>query len=197
MSKSLEELKGENKPRVEEVKAVILEEKEAKEKEHMFEENEALIHDLSDKKDKTEVKKEIPEVKEPQNKEEISLELDQLSEKILAGIKDADQIISILNDITHDLTRGAGGDFTAQPINEQVLENGATVQMIDMENNGYRITYRKGILDQDAEVSFFLERENQLIFSVYLSSEGYGKISAEGSNGEHVVKQVNVRLNAY
>ncbi len=126
--------------------------------------------------------------------DEVAIELENLSEQLLGAIEETDKIIDALNAISHDLTRGGSINFSQQPLLEQQLENGATIYAIDLENDEYRITFRKGVVEEAAEISFFLERQEELIFSVYLSSDGYGKIAAQGANGEFVVQQVKARL---
>lgn len=196
MTQSLEQLreKEEQNPEkaIENEQPILLDEEEQLDETHMFSENEELIDELATKQSEhVVVDEDLTEEEDVKEEEEISLALTQLSEKIMHAIQDADQIIGMLNDISHDLTRGGSENFAEEKVREQTLENGATVQMIDIEGEEYRITYRKGMLDADAEISFFLERGDQLIFSVYLSSDGHGKISARGEN---IIQHVKARL---
>lgn len=125
---------------------------------------------------------------------EITEELESLSQKVMDSMIEVRSIIDTLNGLCHDLTRGQTADFSETALNEQTLENGARVLMIDQDSNGYKVTFRKGMLDEMSEVSFFLEKDGELVFSVYLSSTGTGQISAQGENGEITIKRVKDQL---
>jgi len=133
-------------------------------------------------------------VDEQELEDEVSEEIKHLSQKVLDAMDEVDEIIHKLNDLFHDITRGATGNFGNKQLNEETLENGAIVQMIDDETNGYKVTFRKGVLGNMSEVSFFLEQGDELIFSIYLSSAGNGQITAQGTKGERTIKRVKDRL---
>ena len=103
-------------------------------------------------------------------------------------------MISMLNNLSHDLTRGATIDFGDHKVESKKLENGATVEMVDDESNEYKITFRKGSLDNMSEVSFFLEKGSELIFSVYFSSEGTGRIATTSEQSDLIIKRVKYHL---
>mgnify|MGYP000374180859 FL=1 len=64
----------------------------------------------------------------------------------------------MLNNLSHDLTRGENVNFGERKIETKTLENAAIVEMIDVASNEYRITFRKGSLDDMVEVSFFQKK---------------------------------------
>jgi len=121
---------------------------------------------------------------------EISREIDALSQRVMEAMLESSEMIVLLNEMSYDFTRGAAPNISTMRIDEQVLENGATVELIDARENGYSVTFRKGSLNEMTEVSFFLEREGALIFSVYFSSVGNGKISAAGQHAEQVINRL-------
>lgn len=124
------------------------------------------------------------------SKMEMSREIDMLSARVIKAMQEAEEMIGLLNEMSYDFTRGSAPNITMMKIEEQVLENGAKVELIDAVENGYSITFRKGSLDDMTEVSFFLENEESLIFSVYFSSLGNAKISAAGKHAEHVINRL-------
>lgn len=131
---------------------------------------------------------------EEEDLEEITEELTELTQKIQDAIKDTKYMIGMLNNLSHDLTRGATVNFGEFKTDTKTLENGAIVEIIDDESNDYRITFRKGSFDEMVEVSFFLEKGEELIFSVYFSTEGVGKISTTSSKSNIVFKKIKLHL---
>lgn len=131
-------------------------------------------------------------------KSEIKLEIEEeiavLSTKVMNAIIEVNQMILLLNNLSYDFTRGSTPDLNKLELKEETLENGAIVQLIDADENNYSITFRKGSLDNMSEVSFFLEKDTNLIFSVYFSSMGYGKIAAGGEQAELTLKKIKNEL---
>ena len=137
-----------------------------------------------------EVEKEVPADKSSvpdQEADTVTEEIEALSEKVMQSIDEVQEIIGRLNALCHDLTRGGSGNFSTATLSEEILENGATVLLFDKENDGYKVTFRKGMLDEQAEIAFFLEHETKLVFSIYISSSGVGRISA---SKQFTIKQV-------
>ncbi|MFT5823838.1 MAG: hypothetical protein ACI8ZM_005101 [Crocinitomix sp.] len=132
--------------------------------------------------------------RETESLEEITEELSELTQKVQDAIIDTRHMVALLNNLSHDLTRGATIDFGERELDTKTLENGATVEMLDDESNAYKITFRKGSLDDMTEVSFFLEKEDELIFSVYFSSQGVGRISSSSDQSNIVFKKVKHHL---
>ncbi|NOQ75596.1 MAG: hypothetical protein GQ574_26535 [Crocinitomix sp.] len=126
--------------------------------------------------------------------EEITEELSELTEKVQGAIIDTQYMIAMLNNLSHDLTRGATINFGERKCETKTLENGAMVEMLDDDSNDYKITFRKGSLDEMTEVSFFLERDDVLIFSVYFSSEGVGRIASSSDQSNIIFKKVKHHL---
>ena len=125
---------------------------------------------------------------------EVTEDLEVVSDKVMSAIKEVKNIVHSLNNLCHDLTRGGTADFSTSIINSEILENGAIVEMIDEHTNGYKITFRKGTLDEMSEVSFFLEKEDELIFSVYISSVGNGKIASSSDQSKLILQKVRNHL---
>jgi len=125
---------------------------------------------------------------------EIEEEINVLSSKVMHAIVEVNEMILLLHNLSYDFTRGSSPDLTTLELNEETLENGALVQLIDAEENNYRVTFRKGSLDNMSEVSFFLEKDANLIFSVYFSSQGNGKIVAGGEQAELTLKKLKNEL---
>lgn len=125
---------------------------------------------------------------------ELSEDLENLSKRILHSIVEVNEMIILMNNLSHDFTRGASPDLSEIPLEEQELENGAKIQLIDLEENGYKLTFRKGSLDNIAEVSYFLEKDEELIFSVYFSSTGTGKIVVGGTKSDLLLKKLKSEL---
>ena len=127
---------------------------------------------------------------------EISLDIHDLSQRIRTSIIEVHDMINLLNEMTYDFTRGAAPNFSGKKLEEQELENGAKVELIDAEENGYTITFRKGSLEDISEVSFFLEQKGELIFSIYFSSLGNGKITTNGRNAEQLLSRIEREIKA-
>lgn len=121
-------------------------------------------------------------------------EIHDLSDRIQESILNAQQLLQDLSDLCYDLTRGQTVHFKMENLNEEVLENGARIQFLDIENLPYQITYRKGYLEGTTEISFFLEKEGQLIFSLYFSSGGKGKITIGNPENDRLIQQIKERL---
>ena len=152
------------------------------------------INQLENEIDTNTEEEEIENTQESTEQEEIIEELNQLSDKVLHSIQEVREIIVSLSQTCYDLTRGATLDFREEELIKQTLPNGAVIEMIDIDENGYKITFRKGSADSISEISFFLEKEGQLIFSLYLSSNGNGKISTGGDQSTIVLKKVKDNL---
>lgn len=103
---------------------------------------------------------------------------------------DTRALLHSLNSVCHDLTRGATVNFSDFPLVTEKLENGAEVEMLDDENNEYKVTFRRGSLDDLTEISFFLEKNGTLVFSLYLSSAGTASITMQNNLGHIVRKKV-------
>jgi hypothetical protein len=135
-----------------------------------------------------------PAIDEFEDLEEITEELSELTQKVQDAIVDTHTMIALLNNLSHDLTRGQTINFGEFEFESQTLENGAKVELLDDESNAYKITFRKGSLDNMTEVSFFLEKEGVLIFSVYFSSEGVGRVTSSSEQSELILKKVKYHL---
>lgn len=70
------------------------------------------------------------------------------------------------------------------------------MSLIDAEENGYTITFRKGSLEDISEVSFFLEQKGELIFSIYFSPLGNGKITTSGRNARQSLSRIEGEIKA-
>jgi gas vesicle protein len=127
-------------------------------------------------------------------KKELTEEIQKLSERVQKSIRETQQLVQDLSDLCYDLTRGQTAIFTAENLQEEVLENGAKIEYLDVQNDFYQITFRKGSLDDTTEVSFFLEENGDLIFSVYFSSTGNGKITIGDSSNERILNRLKERL---
>lgn len=125
---------------------------------------------------------------------EISEEINALSERVMQSMQEVRDTIEFLNELSHDFTRGEAPNISAIKLDEQELENGAKIQLFDVEENGYLATFRKGSLNNMTEISFFLEKNGELIFSTYFSSLGNGKIGASGQNAEQMLKRLKVEI---
>ena len=126
--------------------------------------------------------------------EEVTEELSELSQKVQDALLEANRMIAILNDLSHDVTRGATVNFGEPKLKTELLDNGALVEMFDDETSPYKITFRRGSLDNMVEVSFFLEQDGVLIFSVYFSSEGIGRIASSSVQSEVILNKVKTNL---
>lgn len=110
---------------------------------------------------------------------DFTFELTELTPELLDDLGRPKILLERFNSIVHDMSRGAVGDFSYNPIGSEVIENGANIQFLDYENEDYIVTFRLGDLDGELEVSFFLEEFDELIFSVHLSSQDHGTIVAK------------------
>lgn len=182
MKTPLHELRKPKQDILDEVDALPIEDTETP-----IENNEALIND------ETEVYVE-PAVDDLEDLEEITEELSELTQKVQDAIIDTRSMIALLNNLSHDLTRGATINFSEYRLETKMLENGAKVEMLDDESKEYKITFRKGSIDEMTEVSFFLEKDGLLIFNVYFSSEGVGRITATSSQSNVIFKAVKFHL---
>lgn len=120
---------------------------------------------------------------------EITEEL-ELTPRAREFFADTRALLLVLNNICHDLTRGASTNFSDFPLVAEKLENGAEVEMLDDENNEYKVTFRRGSLNDLTEISFFLEKDGILVFSLYLSSAGAASITTQNNAGHIVRKKV-------
>jgi hypothetical protein len=128
------------------------------------------------------------------SKHSITILVDNLAPHLLNSIDETDVILNVLDGICHDITRGDAGKFGALPTQVETLENGAKVEFLDFLNHEYKVTFRKGILQGEIEVSFFLEKNTQLIFSLYLASDGTCQVTANGTDAERVAQSVKQSL---
>lgn len=119
-----------------------------------------------------------------EEKESMTILVTHLSERVLHAINEAELILNEFDAICHDLTRGRVGEFKSKPTETETLENGATVEFVDYFNNDYKVIFRKGMLESNVEISFFLEVEHQLIFSVYIANDGTCRVTTAGKNAE-------------
>jgi len=176
----------------------VIEEEQSEPGNHTFEENEALIN-AEDKNDihiqeaSNTAEKEETNV-EFESQDEVVEEIEKLSEKVLDSIHQMDELLNELQAICHDITRGASGEFSKAEISKHALENGATIEMINTTENGYQVSFRKGMLENDAEISFFLERDDEIVFSVYLSSAGIGRLTSTSNRAEMIIEKVKNQL---
>ncbi len=130
-----------------------------------------------------------------ENNVAIEEDLAKLSDNIMQAIGEVKEMIFLLNNLCHDITRGSAPNLVDIELKEQLIDNGATIQLFDAEENSYKTTFRKGSLDAMSEVSFFLEKDNVLIFSVYFSSLGNGKIVAGGRQADFILTRIKEGLN--
>jgi hypothetical protein len=182
MNKTLEELRKPKPNIADEIEDLAIDTDEDD-----FEHNNATL------KDETETNLE-PVLEEVEDFEEITEELSELTQKVQDAIVDTKMMIALLNNLSHDLTRGATINFSTHELEAKTLENGAKVEILDDESNAYKITFRKGSLEDMTEVSFFLEKEGVLIFSVYFSSEGVGRVTSSSEQSELILKKVKYHL---
>ena len=136
----------------------------------------------------------IEQLEEEDSMEEITEELAELTQRVQEAIIDTRYMISMLNSLSHDITRGATINIEELELGSEKLENGALVEMLDDESNDYKITFRRGSLEDMVEVSFFLEKDDVLIFSVYFSSDGVGRISSSSNQSKIILKKVKNHL---
>lgn len=134
------------------------------------------------------------EAEELQKHEQLEEDINDLSDRIQESIRNVQQLVQDLSDLCHDLTRGKTTPFKMENLHEEALENGARIEFLDIENTPYQITFRKGFLEDTTEISFFLEKEGQLIFSLYFSSVGKGKITVGDRENERLMRQIKERL---
>jgi hypothetical protein len=128
---------------------------------------------------------------EPENEETQELFLTPRTQDL---INDPRALIPILSDLCHDMTRGATINFSTYELREEALENGAHIQMLDNDQKDHIITLRIGALNNLTEISYFLETIDNLIFSIYLSSEGKGNVKAPAGRGHIAFKKVKEYL---
>lgn len=137
---------------------------------------------------------ELEMVEEESEGENCEEEILELSEKVRNSLNDAKVLLDDLSALCYDLTRGKTVLFADKPLKMETLDNGAQVEFLDLESNGYQITFRRGSLGGLSEISFYLEKEGELIFNLYFSSTGEGKIVVGNSQSEIIAKRVKDRI---
>ncbi len=100
------------------------------------------------------------------------------------------EIMNHIHFLCHELTRGKTGDLREGMIDNQTLENGAVIYFYDVEREGYLATFRLGELPDKTEFSFFLEHEDQLVFSLYFMTDLSGKMGTTNQNSALIFKRV-------
>jgi hypothetical protein len=133
----------------------------------------------------------------PANKEEKHRYAAPLIEEIIPTNQFLNQLLrnkfEILNRIhflCHELSRGKTGDLREGIIENQTLENGAVIYYYDLERQGYFATFRLGELPDKTEFSFFLEHEDQLVFSLYFMTDLAGKMGTTNQNSGLIFKRI-------
>lgn len=199
MKKSLEKLKSEKDAKLAELKEKVAQESQPEEQPKAevnpveFEENEELIESLKTEKTSDETPAKEAAAAEVIT-EEITEEIQEISEKMRQSLENSELLINYLTSLSHDLTRGAAPEFSIQMLKSERLENGAMVDMIDASKNEYQVTLRRGSLDDMVEVSFFLEKEQELIVSIYFSSQGHGRLATHNPNSHVVFHKIKYHL---
>jgi hypothetical protein len=100
------------------------------------------------------------------------------------------EILNRIHFLCHELSRGKTGDLREGIIENQTLENGAVIYYYDLEREGYFATFRLGELPDKTEFSFFLEHEDQLVFSLYFMTDLSGKMGTTNQNSVVIFKRV-------
>ena len=100
------------------------------------------------------------------------------------------EILNRIHFLCHEITRGKTGDLREGIIENQTLENGAVIYYYDVEREGYFAAFRLGELPDKSEFSFFLEQENQLVFSLYFMTDLSGKMGTSNQNSTVIFKRI-------
>lgn len=121
-------------------------------------------------------------------------DITDLSDRVKQSLKDAEAMLEELSALCYDLTRGKTKPFAGLPLNKETLANGAEVEFFDQDEEGYQVTFRKGRLGELSEISFYFEKDGDLIFNLYFSSAGSGKIIVGSNQQEVVLKRVKDKI---
>jgi hypothetical protein len=100
------------------------------------------------------------------------------------------EILNRVHFLCHELSRGKTGDLREGIIENQTLENGAVIYYYDVERQGYFAAFRLGELPDKTEFSFFLEHEDQLVFSLYFMTDLSGKMGTTNQNPALIFKRI-------
>lgn len=100
------------------------------------------------------------------------------------------EILNRIHILCHEITRGKTGDLREGIMANQTLENGAVIYFYDVEREGYLAAFRLGELPEKSEFSFFLEQENQLVFSLYFITDLSGKMGTTNQNSTLIFKRI-------
>jgi hypothetical protein len=100
------------------------------------------------------------------------------------------EILNRIHFLCHEITRGKTGDLREGIIENQTLENGAVIYFYDVDREGYLAAFRLGELPDKTEISFFLEYEDQLIFSLYFMTDLSGKMGTTNQNSNLIFKRI-------
>lgn len=136
---------------------------------------------LNDKVSESDSNDDVPKVQISSSDDITEVDLNELPFELEEDLYEPQIMLARLNGVVHDIFRGAIGDFSNESIGSETIENGAKIKFMDYTHESFLVTFRHGTLDQAVEVSFFLEEEEELIFSAHFSSDGYGRLSGSDS----------------